>query len=400
MLNQPIGNHLTSLFDPQSNSPIHLRRALGLMEAILIGIELLLGFINGAYQFSTLVTTQTLGFFLAFGMLCCIIPVNRSLWERRLYVFMNMLLVVGTAITNVAIDLLLFWTIVKICFLLELKEVIVTVILTGIAYTLGTAWGLPNLYEMVNERGIDFFLTPQNLILGSLSYYTGGSIFSILLSLMILTERKSRRRVEVLAQEVEALSANLERARIARDIHDSLGHILTTLGIQLEVAQKLRQHQPEQASYALDTAKLLADQCLEEVRHTVQMIRKTDFDFDQAILTLLEQIKQTKSLTVISQIHLPQLPLRVRHQLYCIIQEGLTNIQKHARASQIIFKADITSGYIYIKLVDNGQGFNVRQVSDGFGLQSMRERVELLGGKLIIKSVLGRGTQLEIIVPQ
>ena len=103
----------------------------------------------------------------------------------------------------------------------------------------------------------------------------------LLLSFAVIAERKSRQKAEFLAKEVEALAATLERTRIARDIHDSLGHTLTTLDIQLEVAQTLRQRAPEQALQALDTAKLLASQCLADVRRAVQTMRQTNFNLNQ-----------------------------------------------------------------------------------------------------------------------
>jgi signal transduction histidine kinase len=378
------------------------RRALRNVEWILIGVQLLLSLLDGSYQYSLAETLKSLVFLTLFAVLSYFIPLQGPLWQRRIYVFLNMLLVVSTIATSmlVSFDLIFLWAIIKTCFLLELKEAIVAVTLTGIAYTLGTALALPNLYAFVNAHGVDEFLTPQNLILGSFTYYLGGCIFSVLLSLMILSERHSRYRAEALAQEVETLSIKLERARIARDLHDSLGHSLTTLGVQLEVAQKMRQHNPEQALQALDTAKSLADRCLDDVRHSVQTIRQTDFHLEQALQVLLSQIRQTQALKVESQISLPLLPERVQQQLYSIVREGLTNIQKHAQAARVDLQIWFTAVNIHLKLVDDGKGFNLQTCSTGFGLRGMQERVESLAGQLAIASHPEQGTTIEVTIPR
>jgi signal transduction histidine kinase len=375
---------------------LSLQQNLRLGEWFLIAVDVSLNLLNTTYRVSLSLAIQAILFYAAFGLLSCFIPVNRPLWQRRGYVALNMMLVIGTSITPVPINLLLSWAIVKTCFLLEFKEVIIVVILSGIAYALGTGLGLPNMYALVNDQTINDFLSPQALILGNLTFFLSGSIFSLLLSLMILAERKSRQQAETLAKEVEILSAHLERTRIARDIHDSLGHSLTTLGVQLEVAQKLRSRQPDQSFQALDTAKILLDQCLEEVRQAIHTIQQSNFNFDQALSILINQVKQNQSLNIETDINLPLLPISIQYQIYCIVREGLTNIQRHANASHVTLQAQTTPDNIQIILTDNGKGFDPTQITLGFGLQSMQERVQSLTGKLTIQSALGHGTTLHI----
>jgi signal transduction histidine kinase len=91
------------------------------------------------------------------------------------------------------------------------------------------------------------------------STYLAASTFVILLSFVIVSERRSREKAIALAQEIDYLSAALERSRIARDIHDSLGHTLTTLDIQLELAQRLFDRDRDKARNAINNAKQLAD---------------------------------------------------------------------------------------------------------------------------------------------
>jgi len=223
-----------------------------------------------------------------------------------------------------------------------------------------------------------------------------GYVFS---SFAIIAERKSRCKAEALTRQVETLAATLERTRIARDIHDSLGHVLTTLDIQLEVAQKLRFRNPDKALQSLDTAKLLASQCLTEVRRALQTMRQTDFDLNAALGTLLEQVNQNQTFTIELKVNLPQLPLQTSHQLYCIMQEGLTNIQKHACAKKISLRGQPTADSIIIDLEDDGVGFDSGLPRSGFGLRGMQERVQILGGQLKLSSTPGQGTQIQVRIP-
>ncbi len=215
----------------------------------------------------------------------------------------------------------------------------------------------------------------------------------------MIAERKSRQKAEALTQQVETLATALERTRIAREIHDSLGHSLTSLDVQLELAIKLHSRNPDQSLQALETAKLLAFQSVQNVRTSVQTMRKSDFDLKQALVALIEQLKQNQSFKMQLEMNLPQLPLQTSYQLYCVVREGLTNIQKHSKASLINLRAQSTSETITLELVDNGIGFDILAPRSGFGLRGMQERIQSLGGKLIVKSSPGQGTQILATIP-
>jgi signal transduction histidine kinase len=201
-----------------------------------------------------------------------------------------------------------------------------------------------------------------------------------------------------LAQEIDYLSADLERSRIARDIHDSLGHTLTTLDIQLELAQRLYDRNPDKARSALDNAKDLADRSLSDVRRSVQTMRSETFNLDEAIHTLIAQVEANQNQNLVLDLDLPKLPSQISYQLYCILQEGLTNIQKHAQASCVNIRGQPTSKGISLEIEDNGRGFNPNLVRSGYGLLGMKERVDNLGGVLKINSAIDRGTCIQVTV--
>ena len=87
-------------------------------------------------------------------------------------------------------------------------------------------------------------------------------------------------------------------------------------------------------------------------------------------------------------------------QLYRIIQEGLTNIRKHAKASHVNLKVSATVERIHLILIDNGKGFDPDLSYRGFGLQGIKQRVKVLNGEITVNSTLGKGTQIHVSVPQ
>jgi signal transduction histidine kinase len=149
-----------------------------------------------------------------------------------------------------------------------------------------------------------------------------------MLSQMIIIQQKKDHKIEELSEQVESLAATLERTRIAREIHDSLGHTLTDLDTQLAVAQTLRSQNPTQAFQAVDTAKLMARQCIEDVSHALSRMRESDFDLNQALVALLEQLRQTTALQIDWKVNLSDLPTYQSYQIYCLIKEALMNTQK------------------------------------------------------------------------
>jgi signal transduction histidine kinase len=339
----------------------------------------------------------------AFVALSFIFPSDRPPWQRRGYVLLEFaLLIPDQFFIGWGLDLLLFFLIAKSCFLLNRRDVLITVVLAGIVNNLGFAYTLAAKLEFMRSN-IEELYDPKKIIptsvISNIGFYIAISVFIVLLCSVALSEQKSRRRAEALAYEVETLAATLERTRIARDIHDALGHTLTTLDVQLELAQKLRQRDPEQALQAVDMAKVLASQCLQDVRRALRTMRQPAFDLNQAIATLIEQVQLHQTFVIQATVNVPLLSLSISHQIYCIVQEGLTNIQKHAQATQVTLQIQPESEQLRLELIDNGQGFDPKAATPGFGLKGMAERVQLLAGSLKIQSTPGKGTRIQISIP-
>ncbi|BAZ10331.1 integral membrane sensor signal transduction histidine kinase [Calothrix sp. NIES-4071] len=341
------------------------------------------------------------------ALLSFVLPVSRPTWQRIVYIYLELILIIAINLMGFGWDVLIYLILAKSCFMLRRKDVIIITISTGFLWNIAIGLNLPQRLEFerlhIPERIARLYDTNNIIVLNLINNtagYIATSIFVILFAFVIIAEQKSRQKAETLAKEVEILAANLERTRIARDIHDSLGHTLTTLDVQLELAQKMRQRNSEQALQALDTAKLLASQCLQDVRRSVQTMRQSDFNLNEALNTLVEQVKQNQKLIIHVDLNLPQLPLQTSHQLYCIVQEGFTNIQKHAQASYVKLSGFYNNETTIIEIIDNGRGFNIELPYSGFGLRGMQERVQMLGGKLNIETNLGQGTKIQLIIPK
>lgn len=235
-------------------------------------------------------------------------------------------------------------------------------------------------------------------------------VFVLLLMNALLTERESREKLAIAniqlrnyALRIETLAASQERNRIARDIHDSLGHSLTALNIQLEIAVKLARTDPHRAQQFLQEAKRLGSTALQDVRQSVAAMRSDPWQqqsLQDAIATLTHNVVQTTEIQPIVQIDLATpLSPEINTSLYRIVQEALTNICKHAHATAIAIQLHTTLTDLYLTIQDNGNGFDVSQNATGFGLQSMRDRTLALGGTFKVTSAPQAGCQITVHLP-
>jgi signal transduction histidine kinase len=331
-----------------------------------------------------------------------VMPIDRPLWQRRAYIILAICLIVAAFPFDVFFDSLIFTFLLEGCFLLPRREVIFVAAVSALMISSAFVSQLPQeIAEMRSDgmKGIEEQYNDPRIFSNIVIAYGGACTFIVLLGNVWAEEQKTKRRAELLTQQVETLAADLERNRIARDIHDSLGHSLTSLDVQIELAQRLQLTDPERSRKSLDTAKQLTSQSLEDVRRALRTMQQSHFDLKEATIALSEQVNQNQTFHVQTDIQLPPLSLQTSYQIYCIIQESLTNIQKHAHASQVILKLALVEGGATLYVLDDGSGFDPSLPHTGFGLRSMKERVQNLGGKFHLYSELGQGTHIEIFVP-
>ncbi|MGL6283461.1 MAG: sensor histidine kinase [Microcoleaceae cyanobacterium] len=240
-------------------------------------------------------------------------------------------------------------------------------------------------------------------------------LFAILLFIQILlkallSEQQSRQELAIAHQQLREYAAKIEdivtleeRNRIAREIHDSLGHYLTVLNINLEAAWKLLGREPEEAKNFLAEAKQQGSQALKEVRQSVSALRQNPLqnaNLNESINLLIAEFYKTTNILPRQKINIsPYLSNEVKIAVYRVIQESLTNIYKYANATdiEILVYQEIDS--LYLKIVDNGNGFNLAENTTGFGLQSMQERILALGGTLQIVTEPQQGCKILVKIP-
>ena len=384
--------------DPVGNLSSSLVRRLRYLEWLFLAVHLLLAITAGS---DMLLNLFVYGIFVVFSWT---LPINRPLRFKQAYILLVMLSIVCANFLGVSLDLLVYLYLAKSFFLVGGKNTIYFTILTGIGWIASECFS--EIQEIQRLDSVDFkppfgfgSYDLNTIFIFSSALYLAVSIFTIFLSSVIVAEYKSRKRAEALTEQIEILAKNLERTRIARDIHDSLGHTLTDLDIQLKVAQKLRDRDLDKTFQAIDTAAMLSSQCIEDVSHAVQTIRRNDFNLDRALSNLLEARSDCKT-QIYWEIDLPQLSLATSHQIYCVVKEALINVQKHAHASKVLFRAYSTAEQIILKLEDDGVGFDLQQINSGFGLKGMVERVQTIGGKLKIDSAPSKGTQILVTIPR
>jgi signal transduction histidine kinase len=221
---------------------------------------------------------------------------------------------------------------------------------------------------------------------------------------------EAHQQLRLYAGQVEELATAKERNRLAREIHDGLGHYLTIINVQLEKALSYRDRNPDEEEQAVRAAKRLASEALQDVRHSVSTLRATEdaFDLIPALHLLVERLRSAQLAVELriegSEQGYSQQALMA---LYRAAQEGFTNIQKYAHAAVAELQVHFGEANATLRLSDDGLGFDLAQLSTlrpgregSYGLQGVRERLELVGGTVQVKSDPGQGTSLYATVPK
>ncbi len=244
--------------------------------------------------------------------------------------------------------------------------------------------------------------------------YLIGMVMVVLIGWVLALEERNRRKAEALVAElaqsqaqIAALAAVDERNRIARDIHDSVGHHLMAISIQLEKAQAFRSIDAAEADGAIDDAKRSVQLALGDVRASVSTLRDTNQPYALAP-ALRALVAGFGRIPIALHINGDEQPFSKASliALYRVAQEGLTNIEKHSGATQVELRVMFSAEQATLALTDNGRGISATQLNTKadqpdahFGLTGLRERIELHGGTLIVTSAPNKGVQLQATIP-
>jgi signal transduction histidine kinase len=235
----------------------------------------------------------------------------------------------------------------------------------------------------------------------NLAIATSGVAFVVVYVSVAVREREARQRVEQLSSQVADLAAANERNRLAREIHDTLGHYLTVIHVQLEAARAVAPIDAEKAGLAINRAQTLAKDGLAAVRQSVKALRE-----NTPVQSITEQLRslvgavQDESFSAALSVTGLERPVRpaVALALHRAALEALTNVRRHSHAKQAMVSITFgDDGRVSLLVKDDGVG--AARAEGGFGLVGLQERAEDLGGQLRWESAPGEGFALTVEFP-
>ena len=280
--------------------------------------------------------------------------------------------------------------------------------------------GFPLMYWIqLNQIG-SFQRFDPNVVITDVFLFTVVVLFSFLLSKELgrkrlaqtlydqlrVSEEKLQEAYDTLenySQTIEELTLLRERARISRELHDSVGHALSTTSIQLRAIKTLIEKDPEKAATMIEHLSTYSHEALENVRRTVRQLRPIEFEDYEGIFAIEELIKTFRKLTgvdvrlILSKVSYP-MNSDQSHQLYRIIQECLSNSLRHGKATVIQVSIQFLTDSIYSQIKDNGEGCS--QIQYGMGLNGIKERVDSLKGEMKIYTKPEQGFEMTIKLPR
>jgi signal transduction histidine kinase len=211
-----------------------------------------------------------------------------------------------------------------------------------------------------------------------------------------------RERAHEMFVEQVVAAQEAERQRLAADIHDGISQRLVSLSYHLDAADRTVADDPAYAAEQIVLARALADLTFEEARAAIGGLRPPVLDDLGLAGGLASLARSVPDLEIVLELSEDRLPEHVEVALYRIAQEALQNVQKHAGAASVRLDFAVERGSARLVVRDDGAGFSPgvsASASGGYGLNSMAERAELVGGELTILSRPGSGTTVEAVVP-
>jgi signal transduction histidine kinase len=218
--------------------------------------------------------------------------------------------------------------------------------------------------------------------------------------------RQAKAATEASAAEQEELAVLRERTRLAREMHDSIGHALVLVNVKLEAAQRLYARDPARGDAELETTRGLVRETMAELRRSLANLRgplPDHHDLPAALRRLAAEVSARGRIAVSAEgdLHAPGPPPAVAEALWAIAREALRNVERHAAAASATIRLDGGAGCWRLLVSDDGSGVRPADIErpGHFGVLGMRERAEALGGSLTIARRPGGGTVVEARLP-
>jgi signal transduction histidine kinase len=232
---------------------------------------------------------------------------------------------------------------------------------------------------------------------------------AVILPALFVVLRHARREADARDREAERdRYVYAERMRIAREVHDVVGHSLSVIHLQAGVALHVLDKRPEQVATSLQAIQLTSKDALTELRHTLGMFRDADGPDPSGPPAGLRQLNALvapvraagRSVEVrISGDLGGEVPAAVDHAAYRIVQEALTNVVRHAGDASVSIEATVAGSGLRILVSDDGPPVGEGDLHPGNGISGMRERATAVGGRLDVRPGARRGTVVEAVLP-
>jgi signal transduction histidine kinase len=346
---------------------------------------------------------------IGFGGLGLISP--RGLWGRWCYVVGQLLwILVLSDVGGLRLFSLLYLVILlRCCGLFETRSRNLIALSVFCLDSSSQVWRYQQLSEVLRPRMVERL---GGVMSGAVLIFGLVVLFLTWLITVLLSERSSRMalaeahgQLRDYALRIEDQAMLQERNRIAREIHDAVGHGLTACHLNLMAALRLFDQDPGEAKLLLMEAESLNQSALTDIRQSVATLRSDPLQ-GRSLLEQLDALVETvmRSRQLVIDCHYPTaavaaaLPHSIAVAIYRITQEAFTNVSKHSQANRV----DLTLScdqQVELRIHDDGIGFVTEQIASGFGLQGMKERVMALGGWLTIESSPQNGCLIVVRFP-
>ncbi len=201
--------------------------------------------------------------------------------------------------------------------------------------------------------------------------------------------------------ELQELTALEERQRIAKDIHDTAGHSITTVIMQTEAARLVIDRDPADAKRKIAAANLQAKHALEELRESVHLLSGQDggVTLKSQLLEIVHESTDGTGIAIRYDIDDVDLCDSKRRFLMNTLKEGISNGLRHGNATAFWFELKKEDGRIDMLLSDNGRGMKISNLKEGFGLSGMTRRAKSLGGTVWFETEPGEGFEIHLTLP-
>jgi len=325
--------------------------------------------------------------------------------------YINIFIFIETLMILIPIFLNFNWGIFPyLFFMLSVISMVKLSLINGIFWVIGFALISFIIYSI--QGGLYVGLI-YSLIYGVGSFFFGGFGYALKISIeskekteKLLQELKeAHEKLKEYTKKVQELTILEERNRLSREMHDSIGHHLVTVSIELEILKKiLSEKKPDKAKKIIEVIKNEISKSLDDLRNVVKTLRKPvelELNINESLKNLVNSFTSIKNIKAKLEIDENILDLKEDYKITIlrVCEEALTNIEKHSNATEIWIKLKKEEGNLILAVEDNGVGFPNEIKEGSFGLIGMKERANIFNGKFLYENREEGGARIVFSLP-